>query len=144
MLLFLWSLGFDEWPRRTANGLIHLLCGRGVLAGSRGLGEWGFPWSSAPVCGRSLQSPGERERSHGLSQTWKSGLFIAQPRPDGGRFRRFSRTGGSPLGDLGAKPPFRARTVKRVVRVASVDSKDPHDKDEQNTYTQTLFSESEF
>ena len=46
--------------------------------------------------------------------------------------------GGSPPGDLGAKPPSRTRTVKRALRVASVDSKDPHDQDEQNTYTQTL------
>ena len=99
--VFLWSLGFDKWQRRTANGLVHLLCGHGVLAGSRGSGKGGFPWSSAPVCGRSLQSPGERERNHGPSQTWKSGLFIAQPRPDGGRFRRFSRTGGSTTGPRG-------------------------------------------
>ena len=143
---FLRSLGFDKWQRRTANGLIHLLCGCGVLAGSRGSGKWDFPWSSAPACGRSLQSPGERERNHGLSQTWKSGLFMAQPGPDGARFRRFSRTGGSPrapggspLRHLGAKPPPRTRAVKRALRVTSVDPKDPHDKDGQNAYTQTLF-----
>ena len=29
--------------------------------------------------------------------------------------------------------------MKRALRVASVDTKDPHDKDEQNTYMQTLF-----
>ena len=56
----LWSPGFDEQQRRTANGIIHLLCGRGVLAGSEGSGKWGFLWSSAPVCGRSLQSWGKR------------------------------------------------------------------------------------
>lgn len=59
VLVFLWSPGFGEWQRRAANGIIHLLCGRGVLAGSGGSGKWGFLWFSAPVCGRSLQSWGE-------------------------------------------------------------------------------------
>lgn len=141
VLVFLWSPGLGEWQRRAANGIIRLLCGHGVLAGFGGSGKWGFLWFSA----RLWKEPsvlGERERNHGLLQMGKSGLFIAQPQLGGRRFTQFPRTGGSttgsPPGDLGAEPPSRTRTAKRVLRVASVGSKDPHNQDEQNLYTQAL------
>lgn len=112
------------------------------LGGVWGLRKMGLPVVLCPCLWKEPSVLGERERNHGLLQMGKSGLFIAQPQLGGRRFTQFPRTGGSttgsPPGDLGAEPPSRTRTAKRVLRVASVGSKDPHNQDEQNLYTQAL------